>query len=240
MASGRQSDISANTSRSPEAGRVVDRRLKAECGDRTDTRHGHEPLNLRMITCQLQNLTVEIADLLFDSFARLEQRPDRGYQLGTILDQFLGSHGKDIELGTADHKTEVLEHATDLILEITLELDQQRPARQQRPDRMAIKVLDAHLLEPAGLHNAGDPGGIIAVALIDLHLEYRLGMARVDADHWQAKSPELGPQPRCGRTRLETDPNHTGRVRPYKRRSEEHTSELQSLRHLVCRLLLEK
>src|SRR5262245_63715727 len=26
----------------------------------------------------------------------------------------------------------------------------------------------------------------------------------------------------------------------YNRRSEEHTSELQSLRHLVCRLLLEK
>src|SRR5438045_6173575 len=29
-------------------------------------------------------------------------------------------------------------------------------------------------------------------------------------------------------------------VRPAARRSEEHTSELQSLRHLVCRLLLEK
>src|SRR5438045_7521068 len=28
--------------------------------------------------------------------------------------------------------------------------------------------------------------------------------------------------------------------RPKRRRSEEHTSELQSLRHLVCRLLLEK
>src|SRR3989449_2045546 len=28
--------------------------------------------------------------------------------------------------------------------------------------------------------------------------------------------------------------------RPYKRRSEEHTSELQSRLHLVCRLLLEK
>src|SRR5947199_5613570 len=27
---------------------------------------------------------------------------------------------------------------------------------------------------------------------------------------------------------------------PVRRRSEEHTSELQSLRHLVCRLLLEK
>src|SRR5258705_515122 len=32
-----------------------------------------------------------------------------------------------------------------------------------------------------------------------------------------------------------------GKVRPPSRsRSEEHTSELQSLRHLVCRLLLEK
>src|SRR5438045_7018112 len=31
-----------------------------------------------------------------------------------------------------------------------------------------------------------------------------------------------------------------GRARDGARRSEEHTSELQSLRHLVCRLLLEK
>src|ERR1039458_5199237 len=29
-------------------------------------------------------------------------------------------------------------------------------------------------------------------------------------------------------------------LRPLSQRSEEHTSELQSLRHLVCRLLLEK
>src|SRR5262245_64296930 len=31
-----------------------------------------------------------------------------------------------------------------------------------------------------------------------------------------------------------------GGIRPDSHRSEEHTSELQSLRHLVCRLLLEK
>src|SRR5262245_64456032 len=36
--------------------------------------------------------------------------------------------------------------------------------------------------------------------------------------------------------RLEQD----GGVQHHQRRSEEHTSELQSLRHLVCRLLLEK
>src|SRR5258705_1926678 len=33
---------------------------------------------------------------------------------------------------------------------------------------------------------------------------------------------------------------HLGRLSLYALRSEEHTSELQSLRHLVCRLLLEK
>src|SRR5258705_5544639 len=51
------------------------------------------------------------------------------------------------------------------------------------------------------------------------------------------------------RTRLEADPRDRGLPAPRsheithvsrERRSEEHTSELQSLRHLVCRLLLEK
>src|ERR1035438_10669154 len=47
--------------------------------------------------------------------------------------------------------------------------------------------------------------------------------------------PRLGPP--------ESNPGHgSGRPRPAlgRWRSEEHTSELQSLRHLVCRLLLEK
>src|SRR5205814_4982281 len=43
---------------------------------------------------------------------------------------------------------------------------------------------------------------------------------------------------RCGGDRLS---RRHARHRPGRlRRSEEHTSELQSLRHLVCRLLLEK
>src|SRR5262249_53092039 len=128
MASGRQSDISAYTSRSLEAGWIVDRRREAERGDGADTRHSHEPSDLRIITCQLQNLTIEIVSLLLDGLTCLEQRPDHGNQLGAILDQFLGPHGKDIEFGTADHETDVLEQATDLVLEIALDLDQQRPA----------------------------------------------------------------------------------------------------------------
>ena len=57
---------------------------------------------------------------------------------------------------------------------ITLDLDQQRPAHQKRLDQVAVDILNAHLLEPAGLHNAGDAGSIVAVALIDLHLEHSL------------------------------------------------------------------
>src|SRR3712207_7643658 len=40
----------------------------------------------------------------------------------------------------------------------------------------------------------------------------------------------------CDRERLESD----ARRQPLDRRSEEHTSELQSRQYLVCRLLLEK
>jgi hypothetical protein len=50
-----------DTSRSLEAGRIVDRRLEAERGDRADTKQGHEPSDLRIITCQLQNLAIEQA-----------------------------------------------------------------------------------------------------------------------------------------------------------------------------------
>jgi hypothetical protein len=67
------------------------------------------------------------------------------------------------------------------------------PARQQRSDRVAVDILDVHLLEPTGLHDAGYPDSIVAVALIDLHLEHGLGMARVDADHRQAKPLKLNP-----------------------------------------------
>src|SRR2546422_6083113 len=48
---------------------------------------------------------------------------------------------------------------------------------------------------------------------------------------------------RHGRGDLATDPvgaRRTHRAVPRPRRSEEHTSELQSRLHLVCRLLLEK
>ena len=91
---------------------------------------------------QFHNLAVKLIDLLLDGIARFEQRSDRSYQLRTARDQLLGSHGEDIELGTADHQAEVFEKAASMVLEIALDPDQQRPARQQRPDRVAVDILD--------------------------------------------------------------------------------------------------
>src|SRR5215469_8466488 len=105
MASSRQSDIGPDTSRSLEARRIVDRRLEAECGDWADTRYGHKPADLHVMTCQLVNLTVEIIDLLLDGIARLKQRPHCSNQLGTIVDQLRGSHSKDVELVTGPTTT---------------------------------------------------------------------------------------------------------------------------------------
>src|SRR5208282_2376868 len=76
-------------------------------------RHGHEPADLRIITGQLPNLTVEIVDLVLDVLARLEQRSDRGHQFGTPFDQRLGAHGEDIELGAAADK--ILNHQSGTI-----------------------------------------------------------------------------------------------------------------------------
>ena len=130
MTPARQSDIGANASRSLEARRIVNRRLEAERGDWTNAGRGHEPADLCIITGQLPKLTIKIVDLLFDSMARFEQRPNRGDQLGTTLNQLLGSHGEDIELGATDDETKVLKQAADLVLKVTLNLDQQRTARQ--------------------------------------------------------------------------------------------------------------
>ena len=57
---------------------------------------------------QLQNLTIEISDLLLNGLTRLEQRPDRSNQIGTIFNQLSGSRGEDIERGATDDETKVL------------------------------------------------------------------------------------------------------------------------------------
>src|SRR5437016_10659649 len=64
-------------------------------------------------------------------------------------------------------------------------------------------------------------------------------LQRVDSNHGFGKIAEdYGGKRDCVAAQGGTD--HRGRTRDAERRSEEHTSELQSLTNLVCRLLLEK
>src|SRR2546422_7531670 len=64
--------------------------------------------------------------------------------------------------------------------------------------------------------------------------DWEWGRARAPERAWSRERA-------CYRAEEEApEPPAPGATRPRRRRSEEHTSELQSRLHLVCRLLLEK
>src|SRR6516225_610802 len=103
MASGRQSDIGANTSRSLEAGRIVDRSLEAECGDWTDTWHGHEPSDLRFRTLRSRSSVCCSIAL-------------RALSSGPTTAINSGRSANSSSARTAKTQTDILEQAADRIL----------------------------------------------------------------------------------------------------------------------------
>jgi hypothetical protein len=58
------------------------------------------------------------------------------------------------ELGTADDETKILEEAADLVLKIPLDFDQQCPACQKRPNRVAIELARTALNQPVCMMRA--------------------------------------------------------------------------------------
>jgi len=130
MTSGRQPDIGPNTSRSLEARRIIDRRLEAECGDRADTR---QVMNLRTCTSRRASLWT-LRSISSTCCSMALRASSSGLTAATSSGRFSinpsARTAKTLKLGGADDETEVLKQATDLVLEITLDLDQQRPARQ--------------------------------------------------------------------------------------------------------------
>jgi hypothetical protein len=85
------------------------------------------------------------------------------YQLG-------GPRRERVQLAPPNNKPEVLEQSSDLVLEIPFQLDEQGTAAEKGSDGMAIEIFDANLLVPTALHDARDADGIVAIALVDLHL----------------------------------------------------------------------
>src|SRR5208337_1216312 len=55
-------------------------------------------------------------------------------------------------------------------------------------------------------HHLGDAAGIVAVRLVDLRLQHRLHVPRLDTDHWQACFGECAEQPLRQRTRFQSNP----------------------------------
>src|ERR1039458_10646730 len=80
-------------------------------------------------------------------------------------------------------------------------------------------------------HHRSKTGNLLRMAVA---LTMALGVGMAQRGGQQAPPPRSTP----ATIRASIDISRTGE--PINPRSEEHTSELQSLRHLVCRLLLEK
>ena len=70
---------------------------------------------------------------------------------------------------------------------------------------MARHALDLDFFVPTALHDPRQAHGIVAVALIDLHRQRRLGVTGINADHRQAERSELMPKPSRSRAGLKAN-----------------------------------
>ena len=87
----------------------------------------------------------------------------------------------------------ILEEPADLVLKISLDLDEQSSADKKGFDCVTVEIFDADLLVPSTLHNARNAHGVVTVALVDLHLQSRLRMPGIDADDRQPHLIQLSP-----------------------------------------------
>jgi hypothetical protein len=118
---------------------------------------------------------IEIGDLTRERLSCLEERLKGGGKRRLPVNQLVGPYRERVQLGPPYDKPKVLEQPSDLVLEIPFQLDKQSAAARKSPDGMAIEILDADLLVPSALHDAGDTGSIVAIAFVDLHLQCGLG-----------------------------------------------------------------
>ena len=125
--------------RAAKASRIVDRRKEAKSRDWADARRRHEASHLSIVMGQPQYLAVEVRNLSFDRLACLEQRRHRGSELWPSLGQLRGAHGEYVHLCPADDEAEFLEEPADLVLNISLDLDEQSSADKQGLDRMTAE-----------------------------------------------------------------------------------------------------
>jgi hypothetical protein len=84
---------------------------------------------------------------------------------------------------------------------------------QQHPQFLAAERLHMHRAIKARPHHLGDAARIVAVGLVDLRLQHRLHVPRLDTDHRQACFGESAEQPLRQRSGFQSDPlEAVGRV----------------------------
>src|ERR1035441_11026869 len=89
-------------------------------------------------------------------------------------------------------------------------------------------------------HLAGKRENASAAASIGEPLLVRGVACAATASNRRLRSNCARPNHPASRVQAARESSAASALRPIAARSEEHTSELQSLRHIVCRLLLEK
>ena len=116
---------------------------------------------MSVVACQAHHLAVQVRNLPLDSLTSLEQRLYHSGEFRPILGQLRGTHGKHVHLCAADYEPEILEETADLVLDISLDLDEQSSANEERLDRVTFEIFDANLLVPSTLHDACDAHGVV-------------------------------------------------------------------------------
>src|SRR6185436_4024056 len=116
--------IGSDASRPLEASGVIDRRKEAKCRNWANARCRHESPHLSIVAGQLQHLAVKVQNLLLDGPACLEQWIHRGSKFWPILGQLCGAHSKHVHLCSSDDEPKILEKPADLVLNISLDLDE--------------------------------------------------------------------------------------------------------------------
>ena len=89
---------------------------------------------------QPHRLAIEIGNLLGDGRAYFQQWPDYGSESRVVLDQLRGTRGKCVHLRPADNKSEVLEKPTDLVLDVSFDLNEQSSTNEKGLDGVAASL----------------------------------------------------------------------------------------------------
>ena len=126
-------------------------------------------------------------------------------KLRHALDEFADALHRIRHPDDTDLQPEIAQQSADVVLDGDRLFLKQLARGQQRPSFLARQRLDVHRSEQVDPHHLRDAARIVAIALVHLRLQKRLGMPRLDADRRHACFRQSAEQPLRQRPGFETD-----------------------------------